>query len=427
MSVERRGAKVFVDLHGAPVPVGTLLALRGRAGERAAFQYDDAWLVHPERFALEPALHLDSSPQYPPEGRALFGAFGDSAPDRWGRMLIARAAQREAQRAGRALPALHELDFLLGVNDEARPGALRFTALDGGPFLAQGTAATPPIVELAHLLDASDRVDAEDGDDEALSLLLAPGSSLGGARPKASVRDSDGMLAIAKFPRVADAYEVERWEATAIALAGRAGIVAPDVRIEMVADRAVLITRRFDRRNTQRVPYLSALTMLGCADGDRRSYPEIADVIRRYGAHASRDLEQLFRRTVFSVLISNTDDHLRNHGFLYAGPDGWELSPAFDLNPTPTDVKPRVLSTSLTLDDDCAANLDLALGEHEHYDLRLERAKSIAAEIGRAVAGWRSVAQQHGLSRRACDRLATAFEHEDLAKTQAATTRRAPS
>jgi serine/threonine-protein kinase HipA len=417
-----------VDLRGAPAPVGTLWARHGRSGERAAFQYDDAWLAHPERFALEPALHLDPSPQYPPEGRALFGAFGDSAPDRWGRMLITRAARREAQRAGHALPALHELDFLLGVNDETRSGALRFTALDGGPFLSQGAPAVPPIVDLGPLLEASDRVDGGDGDDDdALALLLAPGSSLGGARPKASVRDRDGSLAIAKFPRVADAYEVERWEATAIALAGRAGIVAPDVRIEMVADRAVLITRRFDRRNTQRVPFLSALTMLGCADGDRRSYPEIADVIRRYGAHARRDLEQLFRRTVFSVLISNTDDHLRNHGFLYAGPDGWELSPVFDLNPTPTDVRPRVLSTSLTVDDDFTANLDLALGEHEHYDLRLDRAKSLAAEIGRAVAEWRSVAQRHGLSRHACDRLATAFEHEDLAKAQAATTQHAPS
>jgi serine/threonine-protein kinase HipA len=411
----QRGTVVFVDLAGTSVRVGQLQATTARGVERAAFTYDPSWLAHSERFALEPALSLDSSPHHPPAGRALFGAFGDSAPDRWGRMLIARAERRQADREARAPHTLSELDYLLGVSDEARQGALRFTAPGGGPFLAGGRPAAPPLIDLPRLLAASDRIEADADNEDDLALLLAPGSSLGGARPKASVRDRDGALAIAKFPKASDAYPVERWEMVAVELARRAGITVPEARLETVANRAVFVARRFDRRGAPRLPFLSAMTLLGAMDGERRSYVEIADAVRRHGARASADTAELWRRLTFSILISNTDDHLRNHGVLYTGTDGWILSPAYDLNPTPTDVRPRALTTTIGLNDDPTASLESALAEIDYFDLTLERAHTIAGEVGRAVARWRTVALHQGLSRADCDRMATAFEHEDLA------------
>jgi serine/threonine-protein kinase HipA len=411
-----RGAVVFVDLAAKPVRVGQLHATTGRGVERAAFTYDQAWLGHPERFALEPALSLDSSPHHPPTGRALFGAFGDSTPDRWGRMLIARAERRRADREGNAPRALSELDYLLAVSDETRQGALRFTAPGGGAFLADGRPAVPPLVELPRLLGASDRIEADADTEDDIALLLAPGSSLGGARPKASVRDRDGALTIAKFPKASDDYPVVRWEMVALDLARQAGITTPDTRLEMVADRSVLVVRRFDRRGAQRLPFLSAMTLLGANDGERRSYVEIADAVRQHGARAGADMVELWRRVVFGILISNTDDHLRNHGVLYAGTDGWILSPAYDLNPAPTDVRPRVLTTAIGLDGDPTASLERALAEIEYFDLTLKQAQAIAAEVGRAVTTWRTVALRHGLSRADCDRMATAFEHSDLAR-----------
>jgi serine/threonine-protein kinase HipA len=411
-----RGAVVFVDLAGRPVRVGQLRATTGRGVERAAFTYDQTWLEHSERFALEPALSLDSGLHHPPTGRTLFGAFGDSAPDRWGRMLVARAERRRADREGRAPHALSELDYLLAVSDETRQGALRFTAPGGGAFLAAGRPAVPPLVELPRLLGASDRVEADADTEDDIALLLAPGSSLGGAGPKASVRDRDGAVAIAKFPKASDDYPVVRWEMVALDLARQAGIMIPDARLEMVTDRSVLVVRRFDRRGARRLPFLSVMTLLGATDGERRSYVEIADAVRQHGARAGADMAELWRRIIFGVLISNTDDHLRNHGVLYAGPDGWMLSPAYDLNPTPTDVRPRVLTTAIGLDGDPTASLERAMAEIEYFDLPLKQAQAIAADVGRAVATWRTVALRHGLSRADCDRMSTAFEHEDLAR-----------
>jgi serine/threonine-protein kinase HipA len=418
----QRGAKVFVDLGAGPALVGRLQALPSRGSERAAFRYDDAWLRDQRRFALEPALHLDTDASYPPEGRAMFGAFGDSAPDSWGRMLIARAERRRAEREGRARRSLQELDYLLGVNDEARPGALRFTALEGGPFLAASAASVPMLIDLPRLLSATAHIESDTETEEELALVLAPGSSLGGARPKASVRERDGTLSMAKFPRESDDRPIERWEMVALDLARSAGITVADARVEDIDGKAVLIARRFDRNATARVPFLSAMTLLGAVDGDHRSYPEIAEAIRQHGARPQQDLEQLFRRTVFTVLISNTDDHLRNHGVLYAGTDGWVLSPAYDLNPMPTHLKLRVLSTALTLSEDRTASIDLALEAHEYYDLNLTDARRITAEVANVVTGWAGVAAKQGLTRKDRDRMASAFEHEDLVRAGARTT-----
>ncbi len=408
-----REVLVFVDLQGTPASVGRLW-WRSRGGrESASFEYDAAWLRHPERFALEPALSLTSGPFHTPAGRALFGAIGDSTPDRWGRLLMRRAERRRAEREQRAPRSLSEVEVLLRVDDEARQGALRFATDPNGPFLAgPGDSRIPPLVELPRLLAAADRVAGDTEDDQDLRLLLGPGSSLGGARPKASVREDGGRLALAKLPQVRDEVHVVLWEAVALALAERSGIDVPSRRLESIAGRPVLIVRRFDRRAGHRVPFLSAMSMLGAAEREQRSYPDIADALRRHGAAPREDLRQLWRRMVFNVLVSNTDDHLRNHGFLFADHRGWRLSPAYDLNPVPVDVRPRVLSTAIHADDP-AASLDLALRTAELYGLNGKEARMIASEVAIAVARWRDVARGFGTARRDIDRMASAFEHGD--------------
>ena len=408
-----REVLVFVDLQGTPIPAGRLW-WRSRGGrESASFEYDAAWLRHPERFALEPALTLTPGPFHTPAGRALFGAIGDSTPDRWGRLLMRRAERRRAERERRAPRTLSEVDVLLRVDDEARQGALRFATRPGGPFLAEpGDVRIPPLVELPRLLAAADRVSGDTEGDDDLRLLLGPGSSLGGARPKASVRDAGGRLALAKFPHVRDDMNVVLWEAVALALAERSGVDVPARRLERIGGQPVLILQRFDRRGSHRAPFLSAMSMLGAADREPRSYPEIADALRRHGAAPREDLRQLWRRVVLSVLISNTDDHLRNHGFLYADHRGWRLSPAYDLNPVPVDIRPRVLSTSIHADDP-AASLDLALQTADLYGLGAGEARTVVAEMAAAVATWRDAARGFGAPRRDIDRMASAFEHPD--------------
>jgi serine/threonine-protein kinase HipA len=407
-------ALVYVDLAGAPVLVGRLWSRARKGRESGTFEYDKTWLEQPERFALEPALTLGPGPQHTGADKALFGALGDSAPDRWGRMLMRRAERRRAQQEGRATRAPREIDFLLMVDDEVRQGALRFAQEPGGPFLAPAEAERiPPVLALRRLLAATERVADETETDDDIRLLLAPGSSLGGARPKAAVRERDGQLAIAKFPHKSDETDVELWESVSLKLARLAGIEVPDSRIETVFEKNVLIVRRFDRAGKNRISFLSAMSMLGAKDNETHSYLEIADAIRQYGAQPDADLKELWRRIVFTVLISNTDDHLRNHGFLYAGPRGWRLSPAFDLNPVPVDVKARVLSTSIGVDDP-TASLDLAMEAAEYFGLSPDEAKRSAGAVGAAVSRWRTEARTLGLNQAAIDRMASAFEHADL-------------
>jgi serine/threonine-protein kinase HipA len=405
---------VYIDLKGGPFLVGRLWTRLRKARERAAFEYDRAWLEHPERFALEPALMLDPGPQHTVQDQRLFGALGDSAPDRWGRVLMRRWEQRIAEAERRPINTLMESDYLLRVDDEARQGALRFALQEGGPFLASaGAPRIPPLIELPRLLSAGQHVASETETDEELQMLLGPGSSLGGARPKALVRDRDNRLAMAKFPHPNDEYDVEKWEAVALSLASRAGIVVPDWRLETVSGKSVLLLRRFDREGSYRTAFLSAMSMLGARDHERHNYLEIVDALRRYGAQPVEDARGLWRRVVFNVLVSNTDDHLRNHGFLYSGGRGWRLSPAYDLNPVPIDLKPRILSTSIAPDED-AASLELALDYAEYFGLDSRQAKQIAGEVGKAVSGWRAEAEKCGLSAAAIDRMKTAFEHCDL-------------
>jgi serine/threonine-protein kinase HipA len=325
-----------------------------------------------------------------------------------------RAERRRAEREGGAPRTLREIDYLLMVDDEARQGALRFSEREGGPFLAEhGPAKIPPLIELPRLLSAAEHViDDKDSDDD-LRLLLAPGSSLGGARPKASVRDRDGHLAIAKFPNKGDEVNTVLWEAVALTLAAKAGIPVPAWRLETVADKPVLLLRRFDREQGARVPFVSAMSMLDARDNEARSYLEFVDILRQHGAAAKEDMHGLWRRIVFSIMISNTDDHLRNHGFLWAGPAGWRLSPAYDLNPVPTDIKPRVLTTAIDLDDG-TASLKLAYDVASYFELNSGEARAIAREVGKAVSSWRKVAAKLELTKAEIDRMASAFDHDDL-------------
>lgn len=407
-----REIDIYGDLDGQTHLVGRLWSRLSKGHEGASFAYDPAWLKSPLRFPLEPALSLDAGTHHTGQGRSLFGALGDSAPDRWGRMLMKRMERSLAKQEGRAPRALLEIDYLLMVNDTVRPGALRFAEAGSKQFLASGGTKIPPLVYLSKLLAASDRIVADKESDEDLQLLLAPGSSLGGARPKAAVTDTHNNLHIAKFPQTQDEYSVERWSYLAHRLAAKAGINVPPSRLVEVNRRSVLVVSRFDRTGTTRIPFLSAMSMLGAADGELRSYLELVDALRRYGAAANEDQRELWRRVLFSVLISNVDDHLRNHGFLYDSTKrGWRLSPAYDLNPVPRDIKPAYLSTMIDEQND-AASFEVVLGTAEYYGLGKAETRRIVSQVVAAVSHWRTEAAKLGSSRREIERMASAFEHD---------------
>ena len=404
--------EVHIDLSGGVRRVGTLRRTPRRGGESVVFEYHRDWLADPKRFSLEPALAVGPGP-FVPAGQGFFGSIGDSAPDTWGRQLMRRAERRRANLERRPPRTLAEADYLLGVADVSRLGALRFRDVDQEAFQAPTAAGVPDVVDLGRLMGVTERILRDEETDEDLRLIFAPGSSLGGARPKASVLDQDGVLSIAKFPKESDDYSVERWEAIALDLAKASGIRTPKHNLLEVGGRAVLLSRRFDRQDGARIPFLSALSMMGLKDGERGSYPELVDVLTQHGADARTDAAELYRRMVFNVLISNVDDHLRNHGFLWRGAGGWVLSPAYDLNPTPTDLKPRILTTSIDVDEG-GCDLDLVLQVAGFFALSPTAAKAIVGDVGRVVAGWRQAAERRGARPAEIRRMASAFEHADL-------------
>lgn len=405
---------VYIDLLGIPLKVGHLWGRLRNGRESMSFEYDREWLSHPKRFSLDPALKLASGSFHASPDKPIFGAIDDSAPDRWGRLLMRRSERKNSEKEKRTPRALREIDFLLMVDDEGRQGALRFKMDEQGPFLTPyHKNHIPPLVSVGKLLAAASHVLQDSDTEEDLRLLLAPGSSLGGARPKASVRDKDGHLTIAKFPRKDDEIDVIAWEAVALTLAGKAGIDLPEWRLESVGHRKILLSRRFDRKGHMRIPFLSAMSALSAKDNEMHSYLEIADAIRQMSASPKEDLESLWRRVIFNVLVSNVDDHLRNHAFLYSGLQGWRLSPAYDLNPTPTDIKPRILSTAIDLIDP-SASLDLALDVAHYFDLDATRVRRILKEVSSATALWRQEAAKLKIKKAEIDRMASAFEHEDL-------------
>ncbi len=401
---------VVVQIGGEDVLVGRLFAHRRRGVESATFAYDTDYMARPNAYELDPALSLVAGQQQTPVGRAMFGAFSDCAPDRWGRRLIARAERQRVRREGGAERSFGEIDYLLGVRDDLRQGALRFRDPATGTYLADEAAGVPPLLDLPKLLGAAERLERDEASEDELRTLLRGGSSLGGSRPKAHVLDADGRVAIAKFPSAAgDEWDVMRWEAVALALARAAGIGVPDWTLQIIDEKAVLVADRFDRAGEMRIGYVSAMTMLEAGDGDQGSYLEIADVIERRSPTAGEDLRQLWRRIAFSILISNTDDHLRNHGFLRTSSAGWTLSPAFDLNPDPS-PGPKHLSTAIDFDD-TTASLDTLMSLAGYFRLDDDDARRVLGEVSDATSRWRTAAEETGLGRAAIEQVAPAFEH----------------
>jgi serine/threonine-protein kinase HipA len=383
-----------------------------RGKEIFSFEYDRGWLDAGYAQSLDPALQLVRGPQYVATGGENFGGFLDSSPDRWGRVLMQRREAQLAREAKRSERKLFELDYLLGVYDGHRMGALRYRIGDG-PFLDNNTElASPPwtsLRELEHASLALERPGAER--DPAygkwLRMLIAPGRSLGGARPKASVIDERGQLWIAKFPSGRDSDDIGAWEGVVHALARRAGIItAESTSRRFGSQHHTFLARRFDRdRELSRIHFASAMTLLERADGDVASYLDLVELIAQRGAHPARDLEQLWRRVVFFMCVSNIDDHLRNHGFLLE-PAGWSLAPAYDMNPVAT-AGGLTLNVSET---DNAQDLSLARDVAKLFRLTSKRANEVITDVITAVRGWHHEAKKLGLSRGAQDRMAAAFQ-----------------
>jgi serine/threonine-protein kinase HipA len=411
-----RDLLAYVDLDGRTVFCGRLWT-RGTPRESASFEYDAGWLEERNAFALDPELPFGPGRFHTAE--ALFRAFTDPSPDRWGQTLLRRAERARARSEGRRARTLTAVDFLTLVADETRLGALRLRdARDGheAPFLSSAAKPVPPLVLLRRLLSATNRIVANEETDDDLALVLAPGTSLGGARPKASVRGPHGELLIAKFPRKDDDWPVTRWEATVLSLAEAAGILVPRFRLELVLKKPVLLLHRFDREGRTRVPFMSAMTALSANDHESRSYLDIIDALRREGSRVTSDVRELWRRLVFNVLVSNTDDHLRNHGFLRDA-EGWHLAPAYDMNPTPADVRPRIHSLAID-ESEATASLETAFEVSPRFGITRSDARTIAREVGRVVRTWRTVGAEFGLKPKELERMESAFEHEDLERAK---------
>ncbi len=388
--------EIHVSISGKTYLVGHFRYIAKVHRQSSVFEYSRSWLSNPLAFALDPAnLPLTTSQHYWTSEKTAFpGAIRDCAPDRWGRQLVRRAFQKIGQNR-----RLSELDYLLAINDYARVGALRFR-LDGKTDFDHtiGQRTVPPLVSLPALLNAAIAIQTNTESAEDLRLLLNEGSPLGGARPKSTVIDDLESLAIAKFPKPDDDYSIPHGEILALMLAHKAGINAAKGKLQMVKNQPVALIQRFDRVQKERIPFLSAMSLLGLQDGDRATYTDIAECIRMYSPTPINDLHELWRRIVFSVMISNLDDHLRNHGFLYAGNNQWRLSPAYDLNPMPTYKKSREMTTWIS-EEGSDADLDLAYRAAPYFALKPDGAKNIVDQVALAVKDWREMAIQLGMSK----------------------------
>ncbi|MBN3788857.1 type II toxin-antitoxin system HipA family toxin [Burkholderia sp. Ac-20353] len=416
---------VKVALGEAARPVGTLTHSKDGGREFTAFAYDATWLAAADRFELSPDLALVAGHQFrkaPSKDDSIFHfAFADTEPDGWGCRVIARdhAKRRKAARAaGNPAPgaALTEMDYLLGVDDQSRIGAVRLID-EAGNFLRtieDGGRGTPPLLELAQLIGATRAVEMNKETEADLKYLRGRGTSLGGMRPKCTILDEDGHLAIGKFPSIKDDRSVTRGEVLALHLAAAAGVTVARSRIVMSDDVPVALVRRFDRVGGGRIPYLSAGSMLQASRADEHAYTQIADVIITRCADPARDLEELWRRLAFNLLITNVDDHVQNHGFLHVEHGQWRLAPAFDINPFP-DKDPE-LKLWLTGDsgpvDSIADVLDIA----SYFWLSEDDAKRALAEVCAAVRNWKAIAKSApvGMNNDDLDAFAPAFENGQM-------------
>ena len=361
-----------------------------RSRVTGVFSYDEGYLAKSDNWNIDPALSLAAGAQTAHDG--LPGAFRDAAPDRWGQNLMNYRHQREAKAEGRKPRVLNEVDYLLGANDLIRQGGLRFSLEKGGDFL-HPSGETPKLSELPKLLDAARRY-TEECDEKAIACLLDAGSaSLGGARPKAAVSDTKDQY-IAKFPHSQDGWDVIAWEWVSLSIAGDAGINVPELCLIPVDGQKVLLLKRFDREPGKRIGYISAMTLLGLSDGEQADYSEIAENLRGVSASAKEDLHELFRRIVFSVLINNTDDHLRNHGFLRSG-SGWRLSPVFDVNPNPDPAAVR--STRVFSETEKQASLAALTANADAFDLSEGSASQIINSIKASMKSLEEYASLAGI------------------------------
>ena len=387
--------EVHVEFDGKTHLAGHLRYLGKTHRQSSVFEYTDSWRSYCKAFALDPAnLQLTAQQYYwTSEKTALPGAVRDCAPDRWGRQLLRRAFRKAGDNR-----RLSELDYLLEINDYTRVGALRFMRDGESDFRRKtGQRTVPPLITLPALLNAAMAIQTNTESAEDLRLLLNEGSPPGGARPKSAVIDRTGSLAIAKFPKPDDDYSIPHGEILALMLADKAGINAAKGSLQMVGSLPVALIQRFDRVGEERIPFLSAMSLLGLQDGDRATYTDIAECIRMYSSSPTNDLHELWRRIVFGVMIGNLDDHLRNHGFLYVGNNQWRLSPAYDLNPTPRYKKARELTTWIS-EEGPDADLELAYRAAPYFALKPDVAKSIVAEVALAVEDWHESALRLGMS-----------------------------
>ena len=383
----------------SPALIGTLYVENSRGKEICAFEYDCEWLKNSGEFMLDPDLSLFKGRQFAPVDKELFGVFEDSCPDRWGRTLMDRRESILARAEARRPRSLTESDYLLGVHDISRMGALRFKTEENGPFLSDNSdMAAPPWVALRKLNDAVTALESDSvHSDKWLQMLIAPGSSLGGARPKANVVAPDGSLWIAKFPSKNDKINCSAWEKSIYELAQICGLTVSESRLEKFSKYgSTFLVKRFDRNFNRRIHFTSAMALLGGKDGENNfGYTDIASFIRSAGAAPKKDLVELWKRIVFNILVSNTDDHLRNHGFLLSE-KGWTLSPLFDVNPNPYG---EFLSLNIT-ETDSALSLELAQEACELYSISPTTAKKELAEMKKNVAeNWRQIATKNGISR----------------------------
>lgn len=395
-----------------PELTGILSAHFAKGKKSFSFEYDRTWIKSKDQMLFDPDIQFYSGPQFPSD-KENFGIFLDSMPDTWGRTLMKRRVSQQAKENGEKPRTLYDIDYLLGVYDESRMGALRFKTELDGPFLDNNnTSPTPPWSSIRELQNAAKMLENDDDNKEIqkwLSVLMAPGSSLGGARPKANILDENKELWIAKFPSKNDTIDKGAWEMLAYELALKAGINMAPSKIEKIAGKYnTFFTKRFDREKEQRIHFASAMTMTSNSEDTIRdnmpSYLDIADFIQNYGVNINENLQQLWRRIIFNIAISNTDDHLRNHGFILTN-EGWILSPAYDINPS-------IDKDGLALNIDTNNNeldFNLAISVGEYFRLDNSQMDKIINEVIEAVSSWKVIAQKIGISRSEQELMTAAF------------------
>jgi len=401
--------EVHVNWRGQTHLVGRLYP--AERGASVSFEYAPEWLQRDGAFAIDPtSLPLQRGVHH---SATLFGAIQDCGPDRWGRVLIERAVRKKVL----AQKPYRDIDYVLALDDASRIGALRFRLDAISPFLAVTSGKLPPLVRLNALLRATEAIHSETETAQDLRFLLGAGSPLGGARPKSAVSLPDDRLAIAKFPKPDDTRDIVAGEILALTLAAQAGIQVAEHRLVSVGDKSVAVITRFDRAQNNRIPFISAASLLGLPQGDIGAYTMLADGIRQFGNDVPGDLRELWRRLIFSLLAGNYDDHLRNHGFLMHEPGRWSLSPAYDINPVPEMDRVPMSKTAIT-EDPVEPTIAVAMAAAGRFGLKAAESKKILREVFNAVSGWRKTGRQLRLKASTLDVYASAFEHPLMDETR---------